>query len=148
MTPILSFRLKLPGTDTVRGLHAVSTSFRVHGLLRLEGDLLTIQWGGAVQIQDVSPLSIRDDREVLPDERFTVPAADLYRAALVGGWWRPRLTLQAKELGALAAVPGEEYGVAQFWYARRDRRVALAMAAAINDAIAAASLPAIAPPSR
>lgn len=108
--------------------------------------MLTIQWGGVVQVQDVSPLTIRDDREVLPDEHTSVPVSHLYRATLAGGSWRPRLTLQAKEPGALGEVPSEEYGTVQFWYARGDRTVARAMAAALNDAIAAASHPAIAPP--
>jgi len=147
MTSILPFRLKVPGKDEFRGLHAVSLSFRFHGLLRLEGYVLTIQWGGAYQVQDVGALTIRDDRLALPDERITVPVSHLYRATLAGGWWRPRLTLQAKELGALAVVPSEEHGTVQFWYARGDRTVALAMAAALSDAIAAASLPAIAPPA-
>lgn len=138
---MLSFRLKLPGTDKVSGLRAVSTSFRVHGLMFLEGGRLVIQWGGAVQVQDVSPMSVKDERELLPEERVSVPVSHLYRATLVGGWWRPRLTLEAKELGALAEVPTEEAGAAQFWYARGDRAAALAMAAGINAAIAAASQP-------
>lgn len=147
MTPILPFRLKVQGKDEFRGLHAVSTSFRFHGLLRLEGYVLTIEWGGVAQVQDVGALTIRADRLALPDERFTVPVSHLFRATLVGGWWRPRLTLQAKELGALAVVPSEEHGTVQCWYARGDRTLALAMAAALSDAIAAASLPAIASPA-
>ena len=140
MTPILSFRLKLRGTDRFDGLQAESTSFRVHGLLRLEGDALVIQWGGTVQIQDFGLFTFRDEQEVLSDESVVVPVRDLYRALAVGGWWRPRLMIQAKELGALAAVPGEEHGTVQFWCARRDRPIATSMAAAINAAIAAAPL--------
>lgn len=134
MTPVLPFRLKLPGTEEFSGLRAVSTSFRVHGLLSLEGNALTIQWGGAVQVQDVGLTSIKDEREVLPDEQVTIPVGLLYRATLAG-WWRPRLTLQVRKLGALAVVPSEEYDAVRFWYARSDRAAALAMAAAINDAI-------------
>lgn len=104
MTPVLPFRLRLPGTEKFSGLRAVSTSFRVHGLLALERDALTIQWGGAVQVQDVGLTSIRDEREILPDERVTIPVGLLYRATLAGGRWRPRLTLQARELGALSAI--------------------------------------------
>lgn len=134
MTPVLSFRLKLPGTETFSGLRAVSTSFRVHGILSFADDVLTIQWGGAVQVQDVGFSGIKDEREVLPDERVSIPVGLLHRAVLAG-WWRPRLTLQARELGALAVVPSEEYGAVRFWYARSDRVAALAFAAAINDAI-------------
>jgi hypothetical protein len=84
-------------------------------------------------------LSVQDGRELLPDERVTVPVGDLYQAILAGGWWRPRLTLQAREPGALADVPSEEFGRVRFWYARRDRSAALSMAAAINEAIRAES---------
>lgn len=135
MTLVLSFRLKLPGTETFSGLRAVSTSFRVHGILSLEIDAVTIQWGGAVQVQDVGFSGIKDEREVLPDERVSIPLALLHRATLAG-WWRPRLTLQARELGALAVVPSEEYGAVRFWYARSDRPAAISIAAAINGAIA------------
>ena len=146
MTYLLPFRLKVPGKDEFRGLHAVSTSFRFHGVLRLEGFVLTIEWGGIAQVQDVGALSIRDDRLALPNERITVPVNSLYPATLVGGWWRPRLTLQAKVLGALAIVPSEELNAVQFWYARSDRAAAIAMAAALSTAIAVAPLAAIDPP--
>jgi hypothetical protein len=148
MSPILSFRLKLAGTDKFSGFSAVSTSFRVHGLLRLEGEQLVIQWGGTVQVQEVGLLSLQDESEVLPIEQVVVPVSDLYRATLAGGWWRPRLKLEARELAALGAVPSEQYGRVEFWYARHDRMVAVEMADAINEAIAMVSGHAIAPPSR
>lgn len=135
MSSSLAFRLKLPGTDTLSGLNAVSTSFRVHGLLWLEGDLLIIQWGGAVRVQDVSPLGLSDTREPLPDERVAVPVHDLHRARVAGGWWRPRLILRAGTPGALGEVPGETAGVVTLWIARADRAAGRALSSAINDAI-------------
>jgi hypothetical protein len=145
MAYILPFRLKVPGKDEFRGLRAVSTSFRFHGALRLEHFVLTIEWGGVAQVQDVGALSIRDDRLALPDERIAVPVGHLYPPKLIGGWWRPRLALQAKALGALIIVPSEELGTVQFWYTRSDRAAAVTMAAALSTAIAAAPLAAIAP---
>ena len=139
MTAILAFRLKVPGTDQFQGLHAVSTSYRFQGFLRLSGSALIIEWSGVAQVQDVGALTIRDDKLSLPDERLTVPVSHLYRATLAGGWFRPRLVLQARELGSLALVPSEEHGVVQFWYARADRQLATAMVAALTDAIGAAS---------
>lgn len=147
MAHILAFRLKVPGKDEFRGLHAVSTSFRFRGFLRLEGHILTIEWGGVAQVQDVGALTIRDDHLPLPDERVSVPVSELYRATLAGGWWRPRLTLQAKGLGVLALVPSEEHGLVQFWYARADRIFARDLAAALGNAIHTASLPGIVPPA-
>ena len=146
MTYLLPFRLKVAGKDEFRGLHAVSTSFRFHGILRLEDLLLTIEWGGVAQVQDVGALTIRDDRLALPDERITVAVSHLYPPTLVGGWWRPRVTLQAKVLGALAIVPSEDLGRVQFWYARSDRAAAIALAAALRTAIATAPLAVIGPP--
>jgi hypothetical protein len=137
MTCVLPFRLRVPGKDEFHGLRAVSISYRFNGVMRLEGALLVIEWQGAAQVQDVGALSVRDDRLALPDERLTVPASDLYRATLAGGWWRPRLTLQAKAQRALAIVPSEDHGTVHFWYARRDRAPAIAMEAALSAAIAA-----------
>lgn len=135
MTPVLPFRLKLPGTDLFSGLNAISTSFRVHGTLRLAGDLLLIEWSGVVRTQEVGPLTIRDEKEVLSEESLTVPVSQLDSATVVGGWWLPRLALYARERGALGAVPSEKDDAVLFWYARRDRPIAIALAAAINDAI-------------
>jgi hypothetical protein len=141
MTHVLAFRLKVPGADEFRDLQAVSTSYRCHGVLRLDGELLTIEWGGEVHVQEVDPLSVRDDRMAMPDEWITVPVSQLSQATLAGGWWRPRLTLQARELGALAPVPSEEHGIVRFWYARGDRALARGMATALGAAFAAASPP-------
>src|SRR5262245_29779999 len=77
MSPVLPFRLKVPGSDVVEGLQVTSTSFRIHGFLQVAGDLLAIEWGGTAHVQDVSALSVRDDKENLPDERLEVPVADL-----------------------------------------------------------------------
>jgi hypothetical protein len=107
---------------------------------------MTIEWAGVAQVQDVGGLTIRDDRLALPDERITIPVSHLHRATLVGGWWRPRLSLQAKVLGALSLVPSEEHGTVQLWYARADRAAALAMTAALSTAIAVAPVAPIAPP--
>jgi hypothetical protein len=138
MTLTLAFLLKVPGSDEFRDFKAVSTSFRCEGLLTLEGDLLTIEWGGEARVQDVGLLSIEDERIRMPDEWLTVPVGELDRATLEGGWWRPRITLQERRRGALAGVPSESLGMLQCWIARRDRAQARAMVAALNDAIAAA----------
>lgn len=146
MTVLLPFRLKVSGTDEFRGLHAVSTSYRFHGLLRLDGALLTIEWGGVAQVQNVGALSIRDDRMALPDERLTVPVGELYPATLVGGWWRPRLLLRTRVQGALAIVPSEDLGTVTCWYARSDRAAARDLASALRTAIAGTPRPGLVAP--
>ena len=130
--PSLPFRLKVPGKDEFRDFNAVSTSFTFHGVLQLEEGGLAIGWRGTAQVQEVGSLHLRDESLVLPDEEIVVPLQDIFRASLVGGWWRPRLRLEAARLGALAMVPSEERGVVDFWYQRRDREAAAALVAALG----------------
>ena len=121
MTLTLRFTLKVPGSDEFRDFQAVSTSFRCEGLLTLEGDLLTLEWGGEARIQEVGLLSLADDKVTMPDDWITVSATELDRATLEGGWWRPRLTLLERRRGALSAVPSVAFGEVRCWIARRDR---------------------------
>ena len=140
MSAALRFKLKVAGTDEFRGVHAVSTSFRFHGLMRFNGVHLQIEWAGSARVQDVGALSIRDEQLPLPTETLTIPADRLWGAELSGGWWRPRLEISAKDVGALAIVPSEDQGKVRFWYARRDRAAAIALTAALNRAIASPPL--------
>lgn len=147
MTSTLRFKLKVAGTDEFRGVHAVSTSFRFHGLLRFDGTHLQIEWAGSARVQDVGALSIRDESLPLPMETLTLATDQLWGAELSGGWWRHRLEISAKDLDALAIVPSEDQGKVRFWYARRDRAVAIALAAALNGAIARPTLASATPPA-
>lgn len=135
MTDDLPIRLRVTGKDEFEGLHAVSTSFEFHGWLRLEGAALRIEWKGVARVQEVGPLSVTDDRLPLPAEALVVPLARLRRAELVGGWWRPRLAVSARDLEALAMVPSEEQGTVHFWYARKERKAAAQFAASLSSAI-------------
>ncbi len=134
---LLAFTLKVPGTDEFEGLSAVSVSYRISGLLELRPEVLVIQWSGEVLVEEVG-LAIREDREVLPAETIHVPLTELYRASLDGGWFRPRLTLEARDLRAFDGIPSGAHGKLPCRYARKDRFEAIAMAAAINSAITAA----------
>jgi hypothetical protein len=134
----LPFRLKIPKEDQIKGMDVTSKTFRVHGFLEVHEDLLIIEWGGTVNVQEVGMMGVRAEAQTL-HERLEVPVADLYRAELTGGWFRPRLTVQARTVGALAPVPTEEFGVVNFWYDRSERFTAVAVAAELGEAIAAAS---------
>jgi hypothetical protein len=135
---MLPFRLKVPGRDAIDGFEVSSTSFRIHGYLQVDGDMLIIEWGGTAHVQEVGATTVRDETEPLPDERLVVRAADLYRAELTGGWFRPRLRVQARRVGALSAVPSEKFGTVDFWYERSERFTAIEVARALNEAIEAA----------
>ena len=146
MGPTLPFRLRMPGRrDEVSGLDltgssfkVTSTSFEVHGYLHVDGDVLVVEWGGTIQVQEVGAMSVRDETQPLPNERIEVPVADLYRAELVGGWFRPRLRVQARAVGVLSSVPTEKRGMVEFWYDRSERFTAIEVARALTEAIAAA----------
>jgi hypothetical protein len=141
MGPTLPFRLKLAKTDEVQieGHDVTTRSYRIHGYLHVEGDTLVIEWGGTVRVNEVGATRIRDETERLPDQRLEIPVADLYRAELTGGWFRPRLTVQARRVGALSPVPNERFGVVDFWYDRAERFTAIDVARALNEAIEAAA---------
>ncbi len=134
MTLVLPFRLKVPGKDEFEGINVVSTTFRVHGFLRFDGYMLSVEWGGEIAIQEVGT-KISDETEPLQDERIDLPITDIHRASLAGGWFRPRLELQARRLGALSYIPTEKLGVVKFWYDRSERFNAIAMAQALEEAI-------------
>jgi hypothetical protein len=135
MDPTLPFRFKARKTTEIDGSNVTTTSFRVHGYLEVDGDRLIVEWGGTAQVRHVGATGIRDETKALPDERLAIPVADLYRAELTGGWFRPRLTVQARRVGALASIPSERFGVADFWYDRSERFTAIAVAQALTEAI-------------
>lgn len=137
MNPVLPFRLKIPGKDEFVGLRAESTSFQFHGLARLDGAVLHLEWAGTAHVQGVDALSIRDEKLFLPAESLELPVERLRAAEVAGRWWRSRLELSARELHALAIVPSEELGVVRLWFRRRDRELASALAADLSRAIAA-----------
>lgn len=137
MGPTLPFKLKLPGKDVLDGLGYTNRSFRVHGYLHLDGDVLVIEWGGTVRVQEFGAVSMRDETESLPNERLEVPVAELLRVELVGGWFRPRLRVQARTIGTLSSVPTEQGGLVEFEYERSERFTAIEFVAALGEAIAA-----------
>jgi hypothetical protein len=136
--PVLPFRLRIPGKDQFQGIRAVSTSFKFHGLLRLEDATLVIEWTGSARVQSLGALGAREDDIRLPTEILTVPLGRLRRAEVAGGWWRPRLELSGRDLAALAAVPSEDQGRVRFLIRHRDRPAAALFASLLTQAIAAA----------
>lgn len=135
----LPIRLKVSGSDRFEGVRAISTTFRFHGWLKLDGGTLRIEWTGYARVQDVEMLSASDERLPLPAEALLVPLSRLRRAELRGGWWRPRLAIGARDSRALALVPSEEGGEVEFWYARRDGRMAATLAASLVRGIGEAA---------
>jgi len=88
-----------------------STTETVHGLLRLEGEMLRVEWR-VHRSTDRYGEETRTDQEVEPVRQVTIPLADLTAASIRRPWWAlrggTRLTILASSLEALAALAGPE----------------------------------------
>jgi hypothetical protein len=123
MTAAVPFTLRVPGESRVEGPQVSSTTHRMHGIARLEGASMVLEWSGTTEEQIVGPASVRAKRTAIPIARAEVPVGRLAGFEL-RGWWRPRIELWASDLDTLARVPGVERGRLRLWLARRDRRAA------------------------
>ena len=89
-----------------------STKETVHGLLRLEGDELTMQWRLARTIVDLGGKAPRNEEEFEPVGEATIPLSAMAGATVRRPWWRfwsgPRIVLMASDLRVLEAVTGED----------------------------------------
>jgi hypothetical protein len=94
--------------DVVGALEITSTTETVHGLLRLEGDRLQIQWRVARSTDRVG-MQIRTDKQVEPVREVSVPLTAVAGAAVRWRWWWPPghyLVLTAADLRAFEGVVG------------------------------------------
>jgi hypothetical protein len=95
--------------DVIAGGSFISTSETVHGLLRLEGEQLVVQWRIARNTDHVGS-EIRTDREVTPVREVVIPLAALGGGRVRASWWpwsAGRIVLTAADLRAFEAVAGE-----------------------------------------
>jgi len=94
--------------DVVGALTITSTTETVHGLLRLDGDRLVVQWRVARSTDHVG-MEIRTDRQVEPVREEVIPLSAVAGAAVRWRWsWPPgpHLVLTAADLRAFEAVAG------------------------------------------
>lgn len=92
----------------VVGKEITSTTETVHGLLRLDGETLTIQWRVARETDRVGS-EIRTDHEVDPVREMAIPVGSIAGAAVRQRGWvfgRRRLVLTAANLRAFEPVAG------------------------------------------
>ena len=84
-----------------------TTTETVHGLLRLEGDKLTVQWRLGRKTDHLGSESYTDE-EFEPVCEATIPISALAGATVRRPWWRfwsgPRIVLVASDLQVLDAV--------------------------------------------
>jgi len=94
--------------DVVGGREITSTKETIHGLLRLDGEGLHIQWRVARSTDHVG-WQIRTDREVEPVREVTVPLSAIASATVRRRWrWPPNacLVLTASDLRAFEEIAG------------------------------------------
>lgn len=131
MTPVLPFTLRAASESGMTGTDVAWDAYRFHGVARIDGAELVLEWGGEIERSTVAGTSVSTTIEPVPTRRVRVPGGRLGVAELRGGWWRPRLEVVVADLDALAALPGSRQGRAVLRIARRDRALALEFAAAV-----------------
>ena len=136
LDPVVPFTIRVPGDSRVGKWGDVSTTkHRVHGLARLEGDALVLEWSGTIEHQYIG-LEVRTERVPLPVRRLAIPVRLIRAIDLEGGWWRPRIELRVSALEALGELPGVEQDRARLKVSRRDRGAAGELVAAVEMALA------------
>jgi hypothetical protein len=106
----LPFLLKR-GSETFSGTGMTTTKETVHGLLRLEGDTLTMQWRVGRKTEYVGALEMSQDQEVEAVREIVVPLRAVAGAVVRYRWWHriigPQLILAAADLSAFEEVAGK-----------------------------------------
>jgi len=96
--------------DVLGASEMTSTTERIHGLLRLDGDHLVIQWRLTRETQTLGT-EIRTDQESEPVKEVVVPVQAVAGAAVRRPWWSfglgVRLVLTATDLQAFDVLAGE-----------------------------------------
>ena len=137
----LPFRLHPTGRDAIGFEGIESVSYRLSGLLRLADQCVILEWTGTRTIEQLSLDKVGTDVEQLPMEWFELPYERIAGAWVVGGWWRPRLELRAREDGDFTGMPSSRGVTLPLRIHRRDCGVARGIASEI-DARVAATVPA------
>lgn len=98
--------------DVYTATSMISTKERVHGLLRLEGEQLRIQWRVGRTTEHYGVAEVRSDDEVEPVQEVIVPLEHVAGALVKQRWWEPwagpRLVLTGNDLRAFEGMAGRE----------------------------------------
>jgi len=94
----------------ISGREITSTRDEIHGLLRLDGERLVVQWSASRETSRVGR-EIRTDRALAPVREVVVPLDAVAGAQIRWDWrrWPPRqvLVLTAADLRAFQSLAGE-----------------------------------------
>lgn len=108
--PALPFVLKR-SDDVVSGSKVTSTSERIDGLLRTEGEELVVQWRLARKTDHIGHASVRTDREFEAVREVRIPLQGIAGAVVRRrSWWlgrRTEVVLTAADLRAFEEITGQ-----------------------------------------
>ena len=130
----LPFRLRVPGIDKIDLQGIRSISYRVEGLLHVDGHTVVLEWAGTRKTEWVALGSVTDEVDRSPVARREVPVSAIIKVQLRGGWIAPRLELRARNLDVFDGIPGARPGVIRLKIRRRDRKQAAVVAAVLDRA--------------
>ena len=98
-------------SDEMDFTEITSTTEEVHGILRIEEDVLVVQWSTARQTERVGITAIRTERDLDPAREVRLPLVGLGGATYRWRWWlfQPRATLviRAADLKAFRILAGD-----------------------------------------
>ena len=120
--PILSvpFSLAMGKETSIDSGRIQSKVFQVRGVARWEGDRLTLEWSGSIDITEVHGPNVRNLRQSVPAQRLVLPTARIASIEARGRWWRPHIELRTTGIGPLELVPTASGGRVYLRIARRD----------------------------
>lgn len=132
----LPFTLRVRGHDVIEGLGAFSISVKVEGMASWADDTgLTLEWAETQYIDEMSFTRVSSDVVSQPPLAIDIAVDELAGAAVLGGWWRPRVEFKGRYLDTFTHVPGSQSGRVVLWIQRRDRHLAGQLALALTQAI-------------
>jgi hypothetical protein len=140
--PILAvpFSLALPKETMLDRGRVQSKAFQVRGVTRLEGDRLTLEWSGSIEITEIQNGSVRNLRQSVPAQRLVLPASRIAQIELRSRWWKPTIELRTIGIGPLDLVPTASAGRVLLRITRRDWAIAKELVSHVQLEIADAAL--------
>jgi hypothetical protein len=114
------FSLALDKETNVDRGRVQSKVFQIRGIARLEGDRLTLEWSGSIEIVDIDGGSVRNLRQSVPAQRLVLPVTRIAHVEARGRWWKPFIEIRTTGIGPLELVPTAAGGRVYLRIVRRD----------------------------
>ena len=132
--PILAvpFFLAQPKETIVDRGRVQAKEFQVRGIARMEGDRLTLEWSGSVEITEIQGGNMRNLRQSVPAQRLVLPVTRIARMEIRGRWWKPYIELRTTGIGPLELVPTAAGGRVLLRLTRADWGIARDLVSHVN----------------